>query len=64
MTGVVYLLHLDRPFGPGGGANGRGTAKHWAADLDARLAEHEVGGGVPLLPGVRGQASCEAGGKP
>jgi 7-keto-8-aminopelargonate synthetase-like enzyme len=28
VTGTVYLLHFDRPFGPGGGANGRGTAKH------------------------------------
>ena len=52
MTGTVYLLHFDRPFGPGGGANGRGTAKHyigWAADLDARLAEHCAGRGARLL---------------
>ena len=52
MSGTVYLLHFDRPFGPGGGAKGRGTAKHyigWAADLDARLAEHGTGRGARPL---------------
>jgi hypothetical protein len=27
--GMVYLLHFDRLYGPGGGQNGRGTAKHY-----------------------------------
>jgi hypothetical protein len=49
MTGTVYLLHFDRPYGPGGGTNGRGTARHWATDLDARLAEHRAGRGTRLL---------------
>jgi hypothetical protein len=52
MTGIVYLLHFDRPYGPGGGANGRGTAKHyigWASDLEARLADHATGRGARLL---------------
>lgn len=46
-TGVVYLLHLDRPFG---------HAKHYvgfAADLDARLAHHAAGTGANLLRHVR-----------
>jgi hypothetical protein len=52
VTGTVYLLDFDRPFGPGGGANGRGTARHytgWPADLDARLAAHARGHGARLL---------------
>jgi hypothetical protein len=51
-AGTVYLLHFDRPYGPGGGPNGRGTAKHyigWASDLDTRLAEHKAGHGARLL---------------
>ena len=49
--GTVYLLHFDRPYGPGGGANGRGTAKHylgWAKDLQRRLAHHAAGTGARL----------------
>lgn len=53
MTGTVYLLHFDRPYGPGAGrADGRGSAKHyigWPSDLDARLAEHAAGRGARLL---------------
>jgi hypothetical protein len=51
VPGVIYLLHFDAPFGPGGGANGRGTAKHylgWAANLDRRLAHHAKGTGAVL----------------
>ena len=49
VIGTVYLLHFSEAYGPGGGANGRGTARHytgWAADLNARLAEHEQGRGA------------------
>jgi len=54
--GTVYLLHFDRPYGPGGGANGRGTAKHylgWAQDLERRLAHHADGSGANLLRVVK-----------
>jgi hypothetical protein len=54
--GTVYLLHFDRPYGPGGGANGRGTARHyigWTHDLAGRLAEHALGRGARLLEVVR-----------
>ena len=54
--GTVYLLHFDRPYGPGGGANGRGTARHyigWTRDLAGRLAEHAQGRGARLLEVVR-----------
>jgi hypothetical protein len=50
--GVVYLLHFDRPYGPGGGANCRGTAMHytgWTSNLDRRLREHANGQGARLL---------------
>ena len=55
-AGTVYLLHLSEPYGPGGGANGRGTARHytgWTADLAARLALHECGQGARLLAVAR-----------
>jgi hypothetical protein len=55
-TGTVYLLHFDRPYGPGGGANGRGTARHyvgWARNVKRRLAEHEAGRGARLLTVVK-----------
>jgi hypothetical protein len=39
--GVAYLLHLDAP--------GFGHAKHWTADLAARLALHESSQGARLL---------------
>jgi len=45
-TGVIYLLHFERPFG---------HAKHylgWAAHLDARLAHHTAGTGANLLAHV------------
>lgn len=45
--GVVYLLHFDQPYK---------HARHytgWAADLDARLAEHQAGRGARLLAVVK-----------
>src|SRR6266536_3783739 len=33
--GTVYLLHFDRPYGPGGGANGRGTARHYIGNPES-----------------------------
>jgi hypothetical protein len=51
VTGTVYLLHFDRPYGPPGAPVGS-TASHyigWAADLEARLAEHRTGHGARLL---------------
>ena len=45
--GLVYLLHLDRPYK---------HAKHytgWTSDLDARLAEHAAGRGARLLEVVK-----------
>ena len=54
--GTVYLLHLSDYYGPGGGANGRGTARHytgWARGggrgLARRLAQHGTSEGSPLL---------------
>jgi len=55
-AGTVYLLHFDRPYGPGGGANGRGTAGHylgWAKNLEQRLAQHEAGTGARLMQVVK-----------
>jgi predicted GIY-YIG superfamily endonuclease len=55
-VGTVYLLHFDRPYGPGGGANGRGTAGHylgWAKNLEQRLAQHEAGTGARLMQVVK-----------
>jgi len=52
MSGTVYLLHFDRPYGPGGGPNDRGIAKHytgWTNDLPARLAAHAAGNGARLM---------------
>jgi predicted GIY-YIG superfamily endonuclease len=54
--GTAYLLHFDRPYGPGGGANGRGTAGHylgWAKNLEQRLAQHEAGTGARLMQVVK-----------
>ena len=45
--GVIYLLHLDRPYR---------HAKHytgWTSDLETRLAEHAAGRGARLLEVVR-----------
>jgi hypothetical protein len=57
-AGVVYLLHLDVPYGPGASrADRRGSAGHytgWTTDLAARLALHEAGQGARLLAVVRG----------
>jgi len=42
-TGIVYLLHFDRPYR---------HARHytgWTHDLPARLAEHATGHGARLL---------------
>jgi hypothetical protein len=47
------LLHFDRPYGPGGGATGRRTARyyigHSAPDVDRRLAQHGTSEGARLL---------------
>ncbi len=55
-AGTVYLLHLSEPYGPGGGANGRGTARHYtgwagggARGLARRLAKHGTAQGARLL---------------
>ncbi len=42
-TGIVYLLHFDRPYGHAAHYTG------WAGDLNARLAEHAAGRGARLL---------------
>lgn len=42
-TGVVYLIHFERPYR---------HARHylgWAAQLDARIAHHRAGTGARLL---------------
>jgi len=42
-SGTIYLIHFDRPYR---------HARHytgWAADLDARLADHAAGRGARLL---------------
>jgi anti-sigma regulatory factor (Ser/Thr protein kinase)/predicted GIY-YIG superfamily endonuclease len=47
VPGTVYLLHLNQPYK---------HARHylgWAADLDARLAQHAAGSGARLLQVVR-----------
>jgi predicted GIY-YIG superfamily endonuclease len=47
VTGTVYLLHFDRPYG---------HARHytgWTTDLSARLAEHAAGRGARLLAVAR-----------
>jgi hypothetical protein len=56
VPGTVYLLHFSAVYGPGGGANGRGTARHytgWAPGgpkgLAARLAKHGTSRGARLL---------------
>jgi predicted GIY-YIG superfamily endonuclease len=47
LTGTVYLLHFDRPYGHAAHYTG------WAADLDTRLAEHAAGRGARLLTVIR-----------
>jgi anti-sigma regulatory factor (Ser/Thr protein kinase)/predicted GIY-YIG superfamily endonuclease len=47
IPGTIYLIHLNRPYK---------HAKHylgWAADLDARLAQHQNGTGARLLQVAR-----------
>lgn len=47
-TGVIYLLHFDRPYR---------HARHytgWTTDLTSRLAEHQCGHGARLLAVVHG----------
>ena len=44
VPGTIYLLHFDRPYK---------HARHWAQDLNSRLAEHRRGTGAPLLQVVR-----------
>jgi predicted GIY-YIG superfamily endonuclease len=43
VTGTVYLLHFDRPYGHAAHYTG------WTTDLSARLAEHANGHGARLL---------------
>ena len=47
-TGVVYLVHFDRPYRHAGHYTG------WTCDLSARLAEHGTGRGARLLQVIRG----------
>jgi len=60
VQGTVYLLHFAEPYGPGGGANGRGTARHYtgwarggARGLARRLARHGTSEGARLMQVVR-----------
>jgi predicted GIY-YIG superfamily endonuclease len=46
-TGIVYLLHFDRPYGHAGHYTG------WTTDLTARLTQHANGHGARLLAVVR-----------
>jgi hypothetical protein len=49
-TGVIYLIHFDRPIGDP--HNPRGFASHytgWTLDLPARLTDHAAGRGARLL---------------
>jgi predicted GIY-YIG superfamily endonuclease len=46
-TGVVYLLHFDRPYAHAAHYTG------WTAHLPARLAEHAAGRGARLLAVTR-----------
>jgi hypothetical protein len=58
--GIVYTLHFDPPYRPAPDAPVYKCAGHytgWAADLDARLAEHEAGRGARLT-----QVQKDAGG--
>ncbi len=48
-AGVVYLLHFDRPY-----KHARHYTQQPAADLDARLAEHEAGRGARFTAVVAG----------
>ena len=60
VQGTVYLLHFAEPYGPGGGANGRGTARHYtgwarggARGLARRLARHGTSEGARLMQVVQ-----------
>jgi hypothetical protein len=55
-TGVIYLIHFDRPIGDP--ANPRGFASHytgWTLDLPARLVDHAAGRGARLMQVVGDQ---------
>lgn len=47
VTGTVYLLHFDRPYGHAGHYTG------WTTNLTVRLAEHANGHGARLLAVAR-----------
>jgi len=60
VLGTIYLLHLSERYGPGRGADGRGTARHYtgwagggARGLARRLAQHGTSEGSPLLLAAR-----------
>jgi hypothetical protein len=55
-TGVVYLIHFDRPIGDR--HNPRGFASHytgWTLDLPTRLVDHAAGRGARLMQVVGDQ---------
>ena len=47
ITGTVYLLHFDRPYGHAAHYTG------WTTDLAARLNQHATGHGARLLAVVK-----------
>jgi predicted GIY-YIG superfamily endonuclease len=47
VSGTVYLLHFDRPYGHAGHYTG------WTRDLTARLTEHANGHGARLTAVVK-----------
>jgi predicted GIY-YIG superfamily endonuclease len=47
VTGTVYLLHFDRPYGHAGHYTG------WTTDLTTRLTQHANGRGARLLAVVK-----------
>lgn len=49
-TGIVYLIHFDRPIG--NMANAKGQAQHyigWTVDVPNRMKEHATGHGAAIM---------------